>query len=179
MNRNDQPDTMSIRAIQGMLRTVARVIPQQCGVVPDGQWNERTVRAVECFQKRRGLPVTGEADEATLEQLTAEYDHVRSDADPAAPIRICLGCGQILRRGEENHKVYLLQAMLEALAALAAEIPHPTHTGILDGETCRAVTAFQLKAGLRPTGEVDKRTWKALVLHFSAASDELSRRTGG
>ncbi len=165
-----------IRSLQTMLRTIAQMVPDQLNVIPDGIYSPQTAEAVECFQRREGLPVTGVADEKTWNRIVEEYEKARVDVERAAAIQITLNPGQVIRRGEENHILYLVQSMLLAISFLAEEIPEPEFTGTLDAETERALLAFQLKAGLRPTGEIDKATWKNLVLQYAAASDELSRR---
>ena len=88
-------------------------------------------------------------------------------------MQITLDPGQILRRGERNNHVYLAQSMLTVLHLLDPSIPRPPHTGILDPETQASVAAFQTAAGLPPTGEIDKRTWKDLALTYALAADQL------
>ena len=63
--------------------------------------------------------------------------------------------------------------MLTVLHLLDPRIPAPPHTGILDAATAEAVAAFQTFAGLPPTGEVDKRTWKNLALYYTLTADQL------
>lgn len=167
-----------IRSLQTMLRTIAQMEPNQVNVIPDGVYSDQTVNAVKSFQQRHHLPVTGVADAETWDKIVQAYGKARVDVERAIPVQITLNPGQVIRRGEENHKVFLIQTMLLVMSFLVDEIPETEHTGILDEQTQQAVLAFQLKAGLRPTGEVDKRTWKALALQFASASDELSRREG-
>lgn len=165
-----------IRSLQTMLRTIAQMVPQQLNVIPDGIYASQTADAVRSFQSRSGLPVTGVADEETWNRIVTEYEKARVDVERAASIQITLNPGQILRRGQESHILYLVQSMLFAISVLVQEIPEPPFTGTLDADTERSVLAFQLKAGLRPTGEIDKATWKSLTLQFASASDELDRR---
>ncbi len=178
MNRLDSYVGKPIRSLQTMLRTIAQMEPDQLNVIPDGIYSDQTADAVRSFQQRHGLPVTGVADGETWEHIVKAYDKARVDVERAAPVQITLNPGQVIRRNEENHKVFLIQTMLLIMSFLVDEIPEVEYTGVLDAQTQRAVLAFQLKAGLRPTGEIDKRTWKALALQFASASDELSRRTG-
>ena len=74
--------------------------------------------------------------------------------------------------------VYLVQSMLTVLHDLVSTIPTPSHSGILDPRTVESLAAFQTYAGLPPTGELDKRTWKDLALHFALAADWLVNRDG-
>ena len=178
MDNTDFYEGKPVRSLQTMLRTVAQAEPELLRVIPDGVFSARTAEAVARFQQKHQLPVTGIADGATWDALVSAYDCAAVDACPAQPVQIHLRAGQVIRRGEENHKLYFVQAMLLTMSVLAEEIPEPELSGMLDEATRVSLVAFQLRAGLPPTGEVDKRTWKALALQFSSASDELSRRTG-
>jgi peptidoglycan hydrolase-like protein with peptidoglycan-binding domain len=63
--------------------------------------------------------------------------------------------------------------MLTVLHWLNPQIPAPPHTGVLDPRTAESVAAFQTAAGLPPTGEIDKRTWKDLALFYALTADQL------
>ena len=43
-------------------------------------------------------------------------------------------------------------------------------TGVMDDTTVLSLTEFQKLAGLAPTGELDKITWKHLVLQFTLSA---------
>ncbi|MBR2937811.1 MAG: peptidoglycan-binding protein, partial [Oscillospiraceae bacterium] len=49
-------------------------------------------------------------------------------------------------------------------------ITKPDHNGILDDPTSEALAAFQLLAGLPPTGELDRVTWKYLARQFTLSA---------
>ena len=57
--------------------------------------------------------------------------------------------------------------MLLYLSQLHPDIDTPNHNGTLDDPTAKALAGFQLLAGLPPTGELDKVTWKYLVKQFT------------
>jgi murein L,D-transpeptidase YcbB/YkuD len=88
-------------------------------------------------------------------------------------VQITLDPGQVLRRGEKNNHIYLAQSMLTVLHLLDSRLPAPPHSGVLDPATAESVAAFQTVAGLPPTGEIDKRTWKDLALYYALAADRL------
>lgn len=162
-----------IRSLQTMLRTIASIEPRQVSVIPDGIYGSQTAAAVRSFQRRQGLNPTGVVDQATHERIVREYERAYIEARKAQPVQITLDPGQILRRGERNNHIYLVQSMLTVLNLLDPRIPAPPHTGILDPATAESVAAFQTFAGLPPTGEVDKRTWKDLALYYALAADQL------
>lgn len=165
----DQP----VRSLQTMLRTIASIEPGQMNVMPDGIYGPQTAAAVRSFQRRQGLPVTGVTDQATHERLVQEYERAYIEAQRAQPVQITLEPGQVLRRGERNNHLYLVQSMLTVMHLLDPRIPAPGHTGILDPATAEAVAVFQTLSGLPPTGEIDKRTWKVLALGYTLAADQL------
>ena len=162
-----------IRSLQTMLRTIARVEPGQVNVIPDGVYGSQTADAVRSFQRRQGLNPTGVVDQATHERIVREYKRAYIEAQKAQPVQITLEPGQILRRGERNPHLYLVQSMLTVLHMLEPRVPAPPHTGILDAQTSEALAVYQTLAGLPPTGELDKHTWKNLTLHYALAADYL------
>lgn len=165
----DQP----IRSVQTMLRTIASIEPQQISAIPDGIYGNQTAAAVRSFQRRQGLSPTGVVDQATHERIVREYEQAYIEAQKAHPVQITLEPGQILRRGDRNNHIYLVQSMLTVMHLLDPQIPAPPHTGVLDPRTAESVAAFQTYAGLPPTGEVNKRTWKDLALHYALTADQL------
>lgn len=166
-----------VRSLQTMLRTIASIEPQQVNVIPDGIYGPQTAQAVRSFQRRMGLPVTGTVDQATHAGIVREYERAWIEADRAQPVPVTLDPGQVIRRGETHHLLYLVQSMLTVLHMLVPRIPKPEHTGVLDPETVESLSQFQAYAGLPPTGELDKRTWKNLALHYALAADWLENRT--
>lgn len=156
-----------IRSLQTMLRVLAeddRTLPT---VVPDGVYGPETITAVSAFQRRVGLPVTGIANQETWEAIVAAYEPALIRVDKAAPIEIIMDPGKVYRRGDSSANLYLLQAMLAFLSLDHSDILAPGQNGVLDSPTAEALAAFQLLAGLPPTGELDKITWKYLVNHFT------------
>jgi hypothetical protein len=75
--------------------------------------------------------------------------------------------GQVYRLGDSDPNLYLLQSILVYLSLIHPTISTPPHNGVLDTPTSEALAAFQLLAGLPPTGELDKLTWKYLVHQFT------------
>lgn len=165
-----------IRSLQTMLRTIAQHEPRQLSVIPDGVYTRQTADAVSSFQRRNGLTVNGTVDQQTWERIVAEYELAMIETEPAWALQITLEPGQVIRRGQRNFHVYLIQSMLTVLSLANTGIPAPGHTGVMDTPTAEAVAAFQIYAGLPPTGEVDKRTWKNLALHYALAADWLENR---
>lgn len=156
-----------IRSLQTMLRVIAEDDPSLPTVVPDGFYEQQTMTAVSAFQRRYGLPVTGVADQATWDAVVPVYEKALINVDKAQPIEIIFEPGQVFRLGDSSPYLYLLQSMLLYLAQEHTSLEPVSHNGVLDSPTSQALAAFQVLAGLPPTGELDRMTWKFLVNQFT------------
>lgn len=156
-----------VRSLQTMLRVLAEDDPSLPTVVPDGIYGPSTMNAVTAIQRREGLPVTGIVDQITWDRIVDVYKPAIIRIGKAQPIEILLEPGQVLRRGDSSPYIYLLQAMLTQLSNDHPRIPPPGNSGVIDPETEEAVYQFQELAGLLTTGEVDRITWKNIVLQFT------------
>ncbi len=158
-----------IRSLQQMLRTIAENDERLPILIPDGIFGQQTQNAVTGFQRQYGLPVTGVANQDTWDRIVAEYEKARTHVHPAQPLQLILNPGKTIRRGESGYNVYIVQAILLALAEIYGSMAPPDMTGILDAQTSESVIAFQYLSALPQTGEVDKITWKHLALHYPLA----------
>lgn len=165
-----------IRSLQTMLRVLAESDSRHETLIPDGIYGPATVSSVSKFQRLHGLPVTGITDQATWEAIVAEYETALISVAEAEPLDIILDPGQVIRLGERNPHIYLVQAMLTVLEDAYGSIGPVSHTGILDQPTAGALSAFQQLNRLPMTGNLDKRTWKHLTLHYPLAASLLTER---
>ena len=165
-----------IRSLQTMLRVIAEDDPTHPTVIPDGVYDQETITAVSAFQRRHGLPVTGVADENTWNAIVDAYETALVRVGKAQPIEIIMDPGKVFRRGEYSPYLFLLQSMLLYLSQLHPSIDTPTHNGTLDSPTAEALAGFQLLAGLPPTGELDKLTWKYLVNQFTLNANRIDQQ---
>lgn len=156
-----------VRSLQTMLRVIALDDPRLPKVIPDGIYGPSTMYAVTAFQRREGLPVTGITDEATWNQIVRMYDDASVQIQRAQPIEILIDPGEVFQYGQSSPYIYLLQSMLTQLSMDHPTIYAPGHTGIMDDATTQSLTAFQALAGLAQTGELDRITWKNVVLQFT------------
>lgn len=163
-----------IRSLQIMLRVIAEDQPGYVRLIPDGIYGPETVSAVTVFQRAHGLPATGVTDQPTWEAVTAEYEPALIRRDQAWPLYIILNPGQVIRKGERNPYLYLVQSMLTVLAEVYGSIIAPEINGLLDEATADALAAFQLLSALPMTGELDKVTWKHLALQYPLAARLLT-----
>lgn len=163
-----------VRSLQTMLRVIAQEDMRQPSVIPDGIYGSQTAAAVAAFQRNHGIPVTSVADQATWEAIVAEYEPAWIRVGPAQPLQVILHPGQIIRRGDREPNVYLLQAILIVLSELYESITPPGMSGTLDDATSTSLEAFQALSGLPETGELDKVTWKQLALHYPLAANRTN-----
>lgn len=159
-----------IRSLQTMLRVLAEHDPRHETLVPDGIYGPETVSAVSKFQRLHGLPVTGITDQNTWDQIVAEYEPALVYIGEAEPLAIILEPNQVIRRGQRYPNIYLVQAILAVLEEAYKSIGPVDHTGVLDEPTFIALSNFQGMNGLPRTGQLDKRTWKALALQYPQAA---------
>lgn len=161
----------SVRSLQTMLRVLGEDEPALRNVVPDGFYGDQTRNAVYHFQRSRGIPATGVTDQQTWERIVADYTPALTRRIPAEPLQIILEPGQVIRRGEHNIYLYVIQAVLLTLSEVYASISAPEVTGILDAPTADAIATFQYLSGLPQTGELDKVTWMQLARHYPLAGN--------
>ena len=160
-----------VRSLQTMIRVIAQDDPRQPPLIPDGIYGNQTATAVSTFQRNNGLPVTGVTDQITWEAIVAAYEPALIRADQAQPLYILLQPGQVIRKGERNPNIYLVQAILMVLSETYASISQPSQSGILDEATAISLASFQEMSALPQTGELDKVTWKHLALHYPLATN--------
>ena len=155
-----------IRSLQTMLRTIAEYDPNHETLIPDGIYGPSTRSAVSKFQRLHGLPVPGITDQQTWERIVAEYEPALIQIAEAQMLDVILEPKQIIHRGQRHPHIYIVQAILAVLQDAYESIGPVSHTGVLDEATSSAIAAFQGLSGLPMTGTLDKRTWKALALHY-------------
>lgn len=165
-----------VRSLQTMLRVIAQEDDLQPSVIPDGIYGNQTMNAVSAFQRTHGLPITGVADQNTWDAIVAVYEPTLTRVGPAQVVELILQPSQVIRRGDREPNVYIIQAMLLVLSQIYQSISPPSQSGTLDEATSNALENFQELTGLPQTGEVDKVTWKHLALHYPLAANLIDRK---
>ncbi len=159
-------ETQAIFNLQRYLRQLSRFDPDIPPVDEDGIFGDETRASLEAFQRKYGLPVTGEADPESWALLFNEYladveRRTRPDpiyVFPRYPADYSVG------RGDENILVGIIQLLLRDIILLygrdAASFPIDGAFGPLTEE---AVKDFQRVHGLPDDGRVDRITWNRLA----------------
>lgn len=154
-----------VKELQKRLYSISFTFRDIPAVIPDGFYGEETQNAVKAFQKRCGIPVTGETDMATWNRISLVYRHLHDRFPESENIfpqeKSCIS------EGDTDPLVYMLQAMLTSLHQKYSCIPETKVSGIYDRRTSDAVRHIQ-KLSLYPeTGKTDKYTWNHIVRMFS------------
>ena len=160
-----------VRSLQTMLRVLGEDDDRLKNVVPDGIYGDQTRNAIYHFQRLHGIPATGVTDQVTWDAIYQEYEPAQVRLLPAEPLQLLLEPGQVIRKGEENIYLYVVQAVLITLSDQYSSIEAPAVTGILDDPTADAIASFQYLSGLPQTGELDKLTWKHMARHYPLAAN--------
>ena len=171
MRPNESFVGQPIRSLQTMLRHLAEADSRYQTVIPDGVYGSATRSAVANFQRIHGIPVTGITDQNTWESILAEFIPARIQIAEAEALIPILNPNQVIRRGERHPVLGVAQAVLQLLSEVYGSIPSPGASGILDDRTADALSSFQYLNRLPMTGNLDKRTWKHLALHYPLASN--------
>lgn len=160
-----------VRSLQTMLRVLGEDDAALRNVIPDGFYGDQTRNAVYHFQRTHGIPPTGVTDQLTWDAIYAEFEPAQTRLIIAEPLQIILEPRQVIRKGERNAYLYVIQAVLITLAESYGSITAPNVTGILDDPTADAIASFQYLSGLPQTGELDKITWKQMARHYTLAGN--------
>lgn len=131
-----------------------------------GTYGPATQASVEGFQAKRGLPVTGAVDAATLERLEAMTKTPTRDE----MYNILKAGPTILGPGAKGDAVKDLQARLRQIGWYAGKVD-----GIYGDQTKSGISGFQEKRGFPVTGALDQRTLdKVHEMTRKPTSDELN-----
>lgn len=161
-----------IRSLQTMLRTISRADARLPPVIPDGIYGADTQRSVRVFQQLNGLPVTGEVDNQTWNQLVAVFSALSPSVLPAAPLQLRWRPGLVIEPGSQNTHLYLVQALLISLKRFYVNSPALSLSGIHDEASVAAVQWLQACAALPQTGAVDQRTWAHLAALYTLTAGD-------
>ncbi len=164
-----------IRSLQTMLRVLSECDDSYLSLVTDGIYGPETMAAVTNFQRKHGLPATGVTNQATWEAVVTEFEPALVIQGPSQLLEVCLNPGQVIRKGESDPVLYIVQSMLLVMARFYGSIGIPTLSGTLDGPTYDALCSFQHLSGLPMSGHLNKITWKHLALQYPLAVDLMKR----
>ncbi len=157
-------DQLYIAEIQEKLRALELDSNGASNVPVDGIYGPMTTAAVEQFQRKYGLPVTGIVNRETYYKLVAEYNSLLAKKVSVSYINGFLPTdGTAMRPGDTGDSVFFLNIMLRAIASVFKNIPLPPAENTYSGATDAAVRALQTTLGLPATGIVNLQTWNSIT----------------
>ena len=115
-----------VRSLQTMLRVIGEDRGEPTTIIPDGIYGTQTRNAVTRFQRTRGLPVTGAADSATWDRITAEYPDAFTRVGQAERVAVAQ-TAQATRVIVVNSGIGLIEVLLLAQEVVATR--REAHSG--------------------------------------------------
>ncbi len=170
MATNQRTETDARMNLQRYLRQLAYFDDTIPFVPIDGNVGSNTTDAIRAYQARRGLPITGIADQETWEAIYEDYLISIEEEAPPSPFSPFPSEPRdyALRLGDKGFTTAAVQHMLEELSVFYP-IDALAITGIYDEATRDAISEVQARYLLPVTGETDKLTWNALVRLYESA----------
>lgn len=162
-------EQQAIRNLQRYLRQLAffdRTYPE---LPVDGIYAEETRTAVQKFQEKNGLDVTGEADRETWDAIYQAYLASLSAYSKPLPVDIFHrgDSPTYMKYGDKGFHVSAVQYMLNEILFFWGDDPSLTSDGTYGEKTSATVKLFQQIAALPQTGEVDLETWNRLTMLYN------------
>lgn len=148
-----RPQTQADRQAIAHVQSELQQLGYQVGSV-DGVWGPESRAAMANFQQTKGLPATGQPDQASLNALAVAASSVAPAATAAAPPPAPTQLPSIAQ----------VQTELRQLGYYRGRVD-----GIWGRQTRSAMAQFQRSQGLRPTGQGDVRTMNALAAAMQAS----------
>ena len=155
-----------VRMLQYYLAVIGAYYEAVQPVEITGYFGEQTEKSVKSFQRVFGLPQTGMVDRATRNDLYRAYKGIAESVKPDYTA-VALYPGTVLREGDSNSNVRIIQEYLTFIHDTYTNIPAVNNTGYFGPITRQAVTEFQRQFGINPTGIVGAVTWDAIAGVYS------------
>ncbi len=147
--------------------------------VTNGVFTVQTENAVKKFQKIFNITVDGIVGKSTWYKIKFIYNSVKNLAElssegitleEAKPIY-----SEVLKQGDTGDNVRLIQYYLAVISYFDNQIPAAEVDGEFGPMTKSAVTVFQQRFGIEPTGEVNRDTWNQLQKTYTEVSEFLKK----
>lgn len=149
-----------VAEIQRMLRFLSFIDNEIPRIIPDGIYGPETTKAVEAFQRLRGLDVTGSVDRLTWDTLVRDY---RQGVAQGSLELLKPRVENAIYLGSKEEVVMLIQLILRGMARDFINLGAPPLSGVYDNDTRNAVAVIQTLALIEPTGMVDSETWNLMA----------------
>lgn len=169
--------SIDIKQVQEILRCLSFMDEDIPRIVPDGKISIEYKRAVEIFQKKNNLSVTGVADDEMWQKLLMQHNYYHRFVDiiGVTPFN---NNNTTYSINDYGYGVYIIQAVLNTIAENYANINTVEMTGALDSHTIESIKQIQGISGLPQTGRVNYNTWNMMAKLYKIHIDEDSSING-
>ena len=158
---------VELRRLQEQLRLISILDDRYHIPNTDGKYTAVTAEAIRAFQQVNGLAPTGETDAVTVSQIEKAYRELTEFFADPQPISPFPSPYYLLKPGEENRFVTVLQAMLQEIGERYTSPTPPNVTGVYDTQTVSCIQRWQQVLGLNEDGTVDRICWDQLAVLYN------------
>lgn len=151
-----------VEELQEKLQNLSGVFPSLPIVVIDGYYGDITQNTVKKFQELNSLPVTGDVDDLTWDQMNYFLERRQNEIIIHKTTDDIDLSNNVVRLGSKGRYVSDLQQYLNIAASKNSNIPTVKVDGNFGKNTEQAVLQFQKEYGLNTDGVVGAITWDAL-----------------
>ena len=155
-----------VKQLQYLLAVIGAYYEAVQPVEITGYFGEETEKSLKSFQRVFGIPQTGSLDRQTRNDIYRAYMGIAESVKPEYT-EVALYPGIVLREGENNDYVRILQEYLSLIHETYPNIPAVNNTGYFGPVTKQSVIEFQRQFGINPTGLVGGVTWDAIAEVYS------------
>ena len=149
-----QIEVGNIESLQMMLRNISGNYDEIPSVIPDGIFGTDTLEAVQAFQQRFGLEPDGIVNFETWNKIVEVSDRVSDENDNGRLLLAYNENNDDILPGQTVLELYVIQAMMKALAAVIDSFDDIEITGTHDVPSVNAVKKIQLVVGLDDSGVI-------------------------
>ena len=144
-----------VRSLQRKLRNISSYYDEIPVIQADGIFGDSTEDALLKFQELFGLERTGIADFDTWNKIVEISQETDRATEPTDSVLIFNEGNVSINPGDKDNQLFVIQAMMLALAQETKNISAPSVTGIHDKNSVDAVKSVQLISGLDDNGIID------------------------
>ena len=142
----------NIESLQMMLRNIAGEYEEITTVIPDGIFGPQTLESVQSFQQKFGLEPTGVVNFETWNKIVEVSQGINDANNPGRPVLAFNETNEEILPGQTILELYVIQAMMKALAKEVSDFVDFEITGTHDMPSVDAVKKIQISMGLEDDG---------------------------
>ncbi len=154
-----------VKNCQHFLRLISYYYKEVPAVIPDGIFGAQTKLAVEGFQKRFGLKVTGEVNEETWNNIISIYRNIIGFTD--SNNLIFPTYQKKYAPGENGECLYVIQSMMCSIAGRFTNLGSLDVTGTQDEKSVNVTKNIQKICNIPCSGIIDVRTFNNIFSMYS------------